>query len=85
MKTEFDQKNCNCNVNLPFLDNLLNHVNKYFDESSFDNEKESKVLFDKILRHIVLKAKKNGNVLFVQQQKGLLSPTLLDNLSLDFS
>jgi ELP3 family radical SAM enzyme/protein acetyltransferase len=60
MKTEFDQKNCNCSVNLPFLDNLLNHVNKYFDESSFDNEKEAKILFDKIIRHIVVKEKENG-------------------------
>ena len=57
---EFDQKNCNCNVNLPFLENLLNHVKLYFDESSFDNEKEAKMLFDKIVRHIVSKEKEKN-------------------------
>lgn len=58
---KFDQKTCNCNVNLPFLEKLLNHVKLYFDESSFDNEKEAKMLFDKILHHIVSKEKEKSN------------------------
>ncbi len=58
----FDHKNCNCsdtNKSLYFLENVLQHVNQYFDESSFDNEKEAKILFDKILRHIVRNLKNN--------------------------
>ncbi len=58
----FDHKNCDCletNKSLSFLENVLQHVNQYFDENSFDNEKEAKILFDKILRHIVRNLKTN--------------------------
>ncbi len=56
----FDHKNCLCTTqtnqtnqtNQTFLEILLQHVDIYFNESSFDNEKEAKILFDKIIRHV---------------------------------
>ena len=57
-KKSFNKKTCDCDNKLSFLENLLFHVDTYFNESSFDDEKEAKILFDKIIRHIVEKDKK---------------------------
>lgn len=54
-KQTYNHKDCPCDKNKPFLQNLLEHVDKYFDDSSFDDEKEAKIIFEKIIKHLTPK------------------------------
>jgi ELP3 family radical SAM enzyme/protein acetyltransferase len=72
----FDQDKCECNDKLPLIENILQHVQIYFNESSFDNEKESKILFDKILRHIIYRNKKILNNLSKSNKVNTLTTSL---------